>query len=263
MKTTPSRLFQITLVGLVAASLAAGCNTKTEAPPATPPAATPPAPPPAATPPTPPPATEATPPPAAPEKPAAAAPAALASPDKLTEKAPAKYKVKFATTKGDFVVEVHRDWAPQGADRFYNLVKNGFYDGTKFFRVIKGFMVQFGIHGDPGVNTVWHDARIKDDPVKESNRRGYITFATAGPDTRTTQVFINYADNGRLDTMGFSPFGKVLTGQNVVDSLYGEYGEGAPSGQGPNQDTMQREGNAYLERAFPKLDAIKTAKIAK
>jgi peptidyl-prolyl cis-trans isomerase A (cyclophilin A) len=250
---------------IVAAVLAAACNKKTEAPApeakTAEPAPAPPPPPPAPPPVTPP--TEATAPPPAPEKAASKAPAALLDPSKLTDKAPAKYKVKFSTTKGDFVVEVHRDWAPQGADRFYNLVKNGFFDGTKFFRVVKGFMVQWGIHGDPAVNAAWREARIKDDPVKESNRRGYITFATAGPDTRTTQVFINFVDNGRLDSMGFAPFGKIVSGQNVVDSLYSEYGEGAPGGAGPSQARMQDEGNTYLERDFPKLDAIKTAKIVK
>jgi peptidyl-prolyl cis-trans isomerase A (cyclophilin A) len=164
------------------------------------------------------------------------------------------------------VIEVHRDWAPNGADRFYNLVKSGYFEGTRFFRVIKSFMVQWGIHGEPAVNAVWRDARegrIKDDPVKESNKRGYVTFATAGPDTRTTQVFINFADNGRLDTSGFAPFGKVVTGMNVIDSLFAEYGEGAPGGAGPSQPRMQDEGNAYLNRDFPKLDYIKSAKITR
>jgi peptidyl-prolyl cis-trans isomerase A (cyclophilin A) len=254
---------------IVAAVFAAACNKKVEAPAAEPPKPAEPAPAPAPAQPPPPvtPPTEATPPPAAAEKPASntnsKAPAALLEPGKLTEKAPAKYKAKFSTTKGDFVIEVHRDWAPLGADRFYNLVKNGFFDNTKFFRVIKGFMVQWGIHGEPAVNAAWREARIKDDPPKESNRRGYITFATAGPDTRTTQVFINFVDNGRLDSMGFSPFGKIVSGQNVVDSLYSEYGEGAPGGAGPSQPRMQDEGNSYLERDFPKLDAIKSAKIVK
>jgi peptidyl-prolyl cis-trans isomerase A (cyclophilin A) len=213
--------------------------------------------------------------PAAPEPPAAPAPPPAAPPahppppagppkaGQLTEKAPAKYKAKFTTSKGDFVVEVHRDWAPQGADRFYNLVKNGYFDNTRFFRVIKGFMVQWGIHGEPAVNTAWHEANIPDDPVKESNKRGYITFATAGPNTRTTQVFINYVDNARLDGSGFAPFGKVVSGMNVVDGLYGEYGEGEPGGRGPSQPRMQAEGNAYLQADFPKLDYIKTAKIVK
>jgi len=213
-------------------------------------------------------AAEATPPPAdsAPPKPAEPAKAlagkdALLAPKSMTEEAPAKYKVKFTTTKGDFVVEVTREWAPQGADRFYNLVKNGFYEDTRFFRVIKGFMVQFGISGEPAINNVMEQARIQDDPVKQSNVRGNITFATAGPNTRTSQVFINYKDNANLDGMGFAPFGKVVTGMKTVDALNGEYGEGAPGGAGPSQDRMQREGNAYLTKEFPKLDYVKQAKI--
>jgi peptidyl-prolyl cis-trans isomerase A (cyclophilin A) len=185
----------------------------------------------------------------------------LTNPASLNEKAPAVYKVKFDTSKGVFVVEVHRDWAPNGADRFYNLVKNGFYDDARFFRVISGFMVQFGISGDPKVAAVWRDANIKDDPVKESNKRGNITFATAGPNTRTTQVFINFGDNAGLDDQGFASFGKVLSGMEVVDALYAEYGEGAPRGQGPDQGLVQQRGNAYLEKSFPKLDFIRKATI--
>jgi len=185
----------------------------------------------------------------------------LANPAALREQAPASYKVKFDTSKGVFVVEVHRDWAPNGADRFYNLIKNGFYDGTRFFRVIAGFMVQFGINGDPKISAAWRTARINDDPVQVSNARGVITFATAGPNTRTTQVFINYADNGRLDVQGFAPFGQVVSGMNVVDGLFAGYGEGAPGGSGPEQGRVQAEGNAYLTGAFPKLDHIKTATI--
>jgi peptidyl-prolyl cis-trans isomerase A (cyclophilin A) len=179
----------------------------------------------------------------------------------LNEKAPATYKVKFDTSKGAFVVEVHRDWAPNGADRFYNLVKNGFYNDARFFRVISDFMVQFGINGNPKISAVWRDANIKDDPAKASNKRGYITFATAGPDTRTTQVFINFANNAGLDDQGFAPFGQVISGMDVVDSLYSGYGEGAPQGHGPNQGVVQSMGNAYLDKAFPKLDYIKTATI--
>ena len=185
----------------------------------------------------------------------------LSNPASLTEKAPAIYKVKFDTSKGSFVVEVHRDWAPNGADRFYNLVKNGFYNDARFFRVISGFMVQFGINGDPQISKVWRDANIKDDPVKASNKRGMITFATAGPDTRTTQVFINFGDNAGLDDQGFAPFGQVISGMDAVDALYAEYGEGAPQGHGPNQGVVQSMGNAYLAKAFPKLDYIKTATI--
>jgi peptidyl-prolyl cis-trans isomerase A (cyclophilin A) len=186
----------------------------------------------------------------------------LADPAALNAKAPAVYQAKFDTSKGPFVIEVHRDWAPQGADRFYNLVKSGFCDNARFFRVIEGFMVQFGINGDPKIATVWRDADIKDDPVKQSNGRGTITFATAGPNTRTTQVFINFADNAPLDGQGFSPFGKVVSGMEVVDSLYSGYGEGAPNGNGPDQGRIQSQGNAYLEQDFPKLDFIKTATIA-
>jgi peptidyl-prolyl cis-trans isomerase A (cyclophilin A) len=185
----------------------------------------------------------------------------LSNPASLTEKASATYKVKFDTSKGSFVVEVHRDWAPNGADRFYNLVKNGFYNDARFFRVISGFMVQFGINGDPQISKVWRDANIKDDPVKASNKRGMITFATAGPDTRTTQVFINFGDNAGLDDQGFAPFGQVISGMDAVDALYAEYGEGAPQGHGPNQGVVQSMGNAYLAKAFPKLDYIKTATI--
>jgi peptidyl-prolyl cis-trans isomerase A (cyclophilin A) len=195
---------------------------------------------------------------------AAAAPAVsqvLLNPAGLTEQAPPTYKVNFDTSKGTFVIEVHRDWAPNGADRFYNLVKNGFYDDARFFRVISGFMVQFGVNGDPKVSAPWRQARIKDDPVTQTNARGMITFATAGPNTRTTQVFINFGDNGMLDRQGFAPFGKVVSGMNVVDALYAGYGEGAPSGRGPEQGRIQQEGNAYLTKDFPQLDYIKKATI--
>jgi peptidyl-prolyl cis-trans isomerase A (cyclophilin A) len=185
----------------------------------------------------------------------------LANPAALTERAPATYKVRFETNKGPFVLEINRDWAPNGADRFYNLVKNGFYDNVRFFRVISGFMVQFGIHGNPQIAAQWREARINDDPVKQSNRRGTITFATAGPNTRTSQVFINFGDNARLDGSGFAPFGRVIVGMDVVDRLYAEYGEGAPSGRGPDQGRIQREGNAYLEKDFPRLDFVRKATI--
>jgi len=189
--------------------------------------------------------------------------AALKNPAALKEKAPETYKVDFDTSKGKFVVEVTRAWAPNGADRFYNLVKNGFFDDARFFRVISGFMVQFGIHGDPAISGAWRMARIPDDPLKESNKRGYITFATAGPNTRTTQVFINFRDNANLDGQGFSPFGRVLSGMDIVDSLYSKYGEGAPNGAGPNQAQIQSQGNAYLKKDFPQMDYIKTATIEK
>jgi len=184
---------------------------------------------------------------------------ALKNPAKLTEKAPETFKVKFATTKGDFTLEITRAWSPLGADRFYNLVKNGFFTDVAFFRVIEGFMVQFGIHGDPAVSAAWRGARIQDDPVKESNEKGYISYAMAGPNTRTTQMFINFGNNARLDDMGFSPFGKVTDGMKVVESIYNGYGEGAPSGMGPDQGRVQAQGNAYLKADFPKMDYIKSA----
>src|SRR5215468_149858 len=185
----------------------------------------------------------------------------LKNPAALAEKAPATYKVNLDTSKGLVVIDVHRDWAPNGADRFYNLVKNGFYDNVRFFRVISGFMVQFGINGDPGVMARWRTAQIGDDPVTQSNKRGTITFATAGPNTRTSQVFINFADNANLDSMGFSPFGRVVSGMNVVDALNAEYGEGAPRGRGPDQSRLQSEGNAYLAKEFPRMDYVKKATI--
>jgi peptidyl-prolyl cis-trans isomerase A (cyclophilin A) len=187
----------------------------------------------------------------------------LSNPAALTEQAPASYKVKFDTTKGAFVIQVNRAWAPNGADRFYNLVKNGFYDNVRFFRVISGFMVQFGINGDPNLSARWREASIKDDPVTQHNTRGMITFATAGPNTRTTQVFINFADNSQLDSMGFAPFGKVLSGMNVVDAINAEYGEGAPRGRGPDQGRLQTQGNAYLAREFSRMDYVKKATIEK
>ena len=186
----------------------------------------------------------------------------LGNPAALNEKAPATYKAKFDTSKGVFVIEVQREWAPNGADRFYNLVKNGFFDDARFFRVVKGFMVQFGINGDPNISAQWRTARIKDDPVRQSNKRGYVTFATSGPDSRTSQVFINFDDsNAGLDSQGFSPFGRVITGMNVVDSLNGEYGDGAPRGRGPDQMRLQQEGNAYLNKEFSRLDFVKKATI--
>ena len=193
--------------------------------------------------------------------PASAQTAALSNPASLTEKAPASYKVKFDTSKGVFVLLVNRDWAPNGADRFYNLVKNGYYDNVRFFRVISGFMVQFGINGDAKLNPGWRNAKIPDDQVKQSNKRGNITFATSGPNSRTTQVFINFKDNTGLDGQGFAPFGSVLSGMNVVDQLYAGYGEGAPNGRGPDQMRTQAEGNAYLQKEFPQLDFVKKATI--
>ena len=186
----------------------------------------------------------------------------LLDPAAANEKAPDSYKVKFETTAGDFVIEVKRDQAPIGADRFYNLVKIGFYDDTAFFRAIKGFMVQFGLHGQPAVNKVWRGAQIDDDPVKGSNKRGMLTFAKQNrPNTRTTQVFINFSNNKNLDGMGFAPFGTVVEGMDVVDKIHTGYGEGAPRGRGPSQGRIQSEGNAYLKKDFPELDFIKKASI--
>jgi peptidyl-prolyl cis-trans isomerase A (cyclophilin A) len=195
---------------------------------------------------------------------ASAAPAfsqALMNPAALKEQAPPVYRIDVDTSKGPFVIEVHRDWAPNGADRFYNLVKNGFYDNARFFRVIEGFMVQFGVNGDPKVSAVWKEARIKDDPARISNKRSFVTFATAGPNTRTTQVFISYGDNSNLDSQGFTPFGQVVSGMKVVDAMYSGYGEGAPRGLGPDQSKLQAEGNAYLASKFGNLDYIKKATI--
>src|SRR6185503_800810 len=175
--------------------------------------------------------------------------------------APDSFRARFATTKGDFVIAVHRAWAPLGADRFYNLVRSGFYDGVRFFRVMPGFMAQFGIHGDTAVTTAWLERRIQDDPVRRTNVRGMVTFATGGPGTRTTQIFIHYGNNDRLDGMGFAPFGQVVEGMEVVDQLYGAYGEGAPSGRGPDQFRLNVEGEKYLARQFPKLDKINKATV--
>ena len=182
----------------------------------------------------------------------------------MNQPAPATYKAVFSTSKGDFTLEIHREWAPKGADRFYNLVKNHFFDDVRFFRVLRSpvpFMAQFGINGNPEISAKWEEAEIEDDPVQEHNTRGMISFATAGPNTRTTQVFINYADNSRLDSSGFAPFGRVIAGMDVVDSLYADYGEGAPDGRGPDQFRISMEGNAYLMRDFAQLDYVKTTRI--
>ena len=168
------------------------------------------------------------------------------------------FQVKFETTKGDFVIEVHRDWSPNGAERIEELVKAGFYDDCKFFRNIKGFMVQFGINGDPKVMDKWRDNTIKDDPVKKSNTKGYVTFAKSGrPNSRSTQIFINYGDNSRLDADKFSPFGQVISGMDVIDKLYAGYG-GDPS---DHQGEIQSQGNKFLDSNYPKLDGIKKATI--
>ncbi len=182
------------------------------------------------------------------------------NPAELTQAAPAKFQIKFETSKGDFVMEVYREWSPHGADRLYYLVQNGFYDGVRFFRVIDGFMAQFGYQGDPNVIEAWRNLSIPDDPVKESNLRGYVSYAKSQlPNSRSTQLFINYVNNSRLDDLGFSPVGKVIQGMDVVDGLYSGYGEGAPSGSGPDQGLIQQGGNEYLNKNFPKLDYIKKA----
>lgn len=171
------------------------------------------------------------------------------------------YKVRFETSRGDFVIGVHRDWAPRGADRFKELVEAGFFDECRFFRVMRGFMAQFGISGDPAINAQWRSKVIEDDPVRVPNERGTICFATSGKHSRTTQVFISFGDNRRLDQDGFSPFGKVIEGMDTVDALYDGYGEGAPKGGGPHQGRIQEEGNAYLKRDFDRLDYVKRARI--
>jgi len=182
----------------------------------------------------------------------------LLHPASLHATAPATYDVKFHTTKGDFTVQVTRAWAPNGADRFYNLVEHHFYDNATLFRVVAGFVVQFGIPADPRYGKIWANANIKDDPVKESNLRGYITYAqTSAPNSRSTQVFINFGNNSFLDSQRFSPFGKVIEGMNVVESFYSGYKD-QPTGM---QDQIANQGNAFLEKKFPKLDKIVTARI--
>ena len=184
--------------------------------------------------------------------------AKLMTPAALKEQAPATYKVNMATSKGLVVVTVHRDWAPNGADRFYNLVKNGFYDDARFFRVVPNFMVQFGMNANPAVTQVWRSTTLVDDPVKQSNKRGYITFANTGqPNSRGTQVFINFKDNAFLDSQRFAPFGEVTQGMDIVDKINDEYREK------PDQGSITSSGNAYLTKAFPNLDYIKSATIGK
>jgi peptidyl-prolyl cis-trans isomerase A (cyclophilin A) len=182
----------------------------------------------------------------------------LLHPQALTAKAPTRFDVTFTTTKGDFTIAVERSWAPNGADRFYNLAKAHFFDGVKFFRVVPSFVIQFGISPDPKVSAAWQNATIPDDPVKEHNVRGAVTFASAGPDSRTTQLFINLGSNTRLDPIGFAPIGSVTGGMSVVDQLYSGYADAPTS----HQAEMQTEGNAWLDKNYPKLDSIKTARIA-
>ena len=174
------------------------------------------------------------------------------------EPAPATFRARFETSQGPFVIEVNREWAPLGADRFYTLVKGGFYDGVRFFRVLSGFMAQFGLSGDPKVQAAWASANLMDEPAKQSNLRGFVTFAKeSSPNTRYTMVFINYKDNSYLDADGFAPFGQVVVGMDVVDKLYGGYGRTNV----PDQRRIKSEGNVYLTSEYPKLDFIKTATI--
>lgn len=183
----------------------------------------------------------------------------VSMPPKVMAKAPERFRVQFDTSKGKFVVDVHRKWAPNGADHFYNLVKSGYYDNNRFFRVLPTFVVQWGLNGNPASTYAWRKP-IKDDPVVASNMKGFITFAKTGaPNSRTTQLFLNMADNQRLDGMGFAPFGKVVTGMDVASKFYAGYGAEAQSKQG----TIRVEGNKFLQQNFPKLDYIKTAKIIK
>lgn len=179
----------------------------------------------------------------------------------MTGRAPDAYRATFVTTEGEFTVRVRREWAPRGADRLYNLARHGFYDGARFFRVVDGFVAQFGLSGAPGLDSLWREHPIPDDPVRLSNERGTVAFASAGEDTRTTQLFVNLRDNVRLDGMGFAPVGRVTDGMGVVDRLYAGYGEGTPRGAGPSQERIVREGDAYLEDEFPKLDYVEAAEV--
>jgi len=200
-----------------------------------------------------------------PPKPAREVPKNLLDPTlpEWNQTAPAEYKVKLSTSKGDILIQVTREWAPRGADRFYSLVKGGFYTDVRFFRIIPGFMAQFGMNGEPRVTAAWMGAKIQDDPVTQSNTRGMVTFATSGKNSRTTQAFINFADrNKMLDSQGFAPFGKIVEGMEVADKLYGGYGESASrGGSGPEQQLIQAQGNEYLMRDFKELDYIKSATI--
>lgn len=183
---------------------------------------------------------------------------AALSPAKAVAQAPETFRVRFETTAGDFEVDITRAWAPLGVDRFFNLVKIGYFNDVAFYRVIEGFMVQFGFHGNPKVNDLWLTASLRDDPVTQSNQPGMLTFANRGRNTRTTQLFINTTDNSYLDGMGFAPFGKIVgDGMTVVNKLYSGYGEGAPMGSGPNQMLLMKQGNTYLREKFPELSYIK------
>lgn len=185
----------------------------------------------------------------------------LRDPSTIVGDAPAKYQALFETSKGSFTIEVDKSWAPRGAIRFYNLVKNGYYNDARVFRVLPGFMAQFGIKGIPDIDVAWRGARIVDDVRQQTNERGYVSFAAGGANTRTTQVFVNLKDNKPLDDRNFAPFGRVVNGMNNIEKLYDGYGDGAPNGSGPDQNKVYAEGNAYLLKSFPKLDYIKTATI--
>jgi cyclophilin family peptidyl-prolyl cis-trans isomerase len=187
-------------------------------------------------------------------------PRLLLDPGAVSAVAPSMFVVRLETTQGDVDIDVDRALAPIGADRFYSLVKHGFYDDVAFFRVVAGFVAQAGLHGDPSVNKAWRDARIKDDPVRATNDRAAICLASSGPNGRTTQFFISLRNNARLDAMGFAPLGRAR-GLDVVERLYQGYGDGPPSGRGPKQSRIQREGHAYLRAEFPNLDYIKRAMI--
>ena len=191
---------------------------------------------------------------------------ALTAPDpqQLAAAAPDSFAVVIATSKGEVEVMVYRAWAPKGADRFHYLAANGFFNGARFFRVLPGFVAQFGLSGNPVVNDVFDKFPLNDDLVKAKNEKGTLVFATAGPNTRTTQLFINLADNTKsLDAMGFAPFGRVVRGMDVVEKFYAGYGEGAPMGAGPDQGRIKTDGNGYLRSAFPELDSIATAVVKK
>ena len=169
---------------------------------------------------------------------------------------PDRFRVRFETTAGEFVVEAHREWSPLGVDRFHQLVRAGFYDDTRFYRVVDGFMAQFGLNGDWQVNYVWKDENLQDEPVVRSNTRGRLAFAKGGPHTRTTELYVNFADNSRLDVLGFSPFAEVVEGMEAVDRIYSGYGEGPPAGDGPYAAMIHARGNAYLDEEFPELTRI-------
>jgi peptidyl-prolyl cis-trans isomerase A (cyclophilin A) len=188
---------------------------------------------------------------------------ALLHPPRSEPPAPAVYTVTFTTTQGPFAIQVHRAWAPRGADRFYDLARHGFYNGCAFFRVIPTFVVQWGLSPDPRISAAWNNANLRDDPVVQSNTLGMVSFAMGGPNSRTTQVYINLGNNARLDKLGFAPFGRVVRGMSVIARFYSGYGEGAPRGHGPSQRLLQKQGAPYLEKNFPRLDRILATRVAR